>query len=1072
MPETIGLRAVIDLRQFNAATSSYNKSLGRMNKNTTSFTSSAGQSFTGLGKSMLSVGAIAGGAALAGITALTAGLIAFGRASVREGAAYTKAMSNVAAITGATAQEFDLLSASAEELGKTTKFTAIEAAEGMSFLAMAGFEVVDIIGAMPGVLNLAAAGNLQLGRASDIVSNILTGFGADALQTGKFVDVLTKTFTSSNTTLEQLGQGMKFVAPVAADFGISVEDVAAAMGTMGDAGIQASMAGTGLRTILLKLASPTGKAKDLIKELGLEVFDAEGNMLPFPQVIGNVNKALEGMSQEQRAATLETLVGKRAISAFSILLKKGETGLQDFGDELRESGGTAAEIAATQLDNLSGDVTLFQSALSGIKIDVFKALEPLLRGVAKQGKVLLEAFGPQLVAAFGKISDAIGTLIDFGKNLFTIFERGGTAGLAEVLGISPEIVELISKISQAFTDVGIALGLIAPPQDFSMAFFGEDVGQSPLMTGLTFLVNNIIPALNAAIVFVNQNFEAFKGAILGVGAVLAGAAIAAALSAIVTVIGTILSPIGLLIIAAGALGAAWATNWMGIREITASTIATVTAIIMALVSTFQTQVLPPLQAAFANITQALNNLGLDWGDVWNAILEATKFVAIGIGIVIGLVVTTVVGFATGIATALEVATRFIDDFGRAFTTIFEGIINVISGVVGFVQAIIAGEWATAWDSFLQIFLGIQQLFLGGMDLMSTTLETLFSTSLAFIAGFAQGVIDIFTNLSNVLVGNSIIPDMARSIVEVFQMMIQPILNTFNRLAEGISGVLGSLFAGAGGEGLNLDLSVLTDVLPQAIAENVTLIQSMITALGALVSSLGTPLQTAMKKFQEAMVSGFSLVFNQLDMIVKTITLMITKLLPDLGLATGDATTEMEDALNVILGIFKEIESSLSLLAVTIGALSTNFNIVGASVDTLTGKLGELKTKLGKVEDSAEDAADAFEDFRDSISIINNVRNAVNLLRDALKEVVTQAGLAQTSLTDLGVTAPGGGPFVKSQPGASPVSAGRSSSVSTVNNTSTSTQIFNISFGSSEIGMSEAEAALLMRQNIQRQLSTV
>lgn len=1047
MAETIGLRAIIDLRQFNAASKSYNRTLGRMNTTTSKFTTSASGSFTGLGKSMLSVGAIAGGAALAGITALTAGLIAFGRASVREGAAYTKAMSNVKAVSGATAEEFDLLTASAEELGKTTKFTAIEAAEGMSFLAMAGFEVVDIIGAMPGVLDLAAAGNLQLGRASDIVSNILTGFGADALQTGKFVDVLTKTFTSSNTTLEQLGQAMKFVAPVAADFGISVEDVAAAMGTMGDAGIQASMAGTGLRTILLKLASPTGRAKDLIKELGLEVFDAEGNMLPFPQVIGNVNKALEGMSQEQRAATLETLVGKRAISAFSILLKKGETGLQDFGDELRESAGTAAQIAATQLDNLSGDVTLFQSALAGIKIDVFKALEPLLRGMAKQGKLILEAYGPQLVAAFAKISDTIGTLIDFGKNLFTIFERGGTAGLAEVLGITPEITDLIGKISQSIQDLGTAITSFLLP------------GMQQLTAG------GIMDAINTAIIFLNQNFEAFKGAILGVGAVLAGAAIAAALSAIVTVIGTILSPIGLLIIAAGALGAAWATNWMGIREITASTIATVTAIVMALVSTFQTAVLPPLQAAFANLTASLNQVGLDWGDVWNAILEAIKFVAIGIGIVIGLVVTTVVGFATGIATALEVATRFVDDFGRAFTTIFEGIVNVISGVVGFVQAIIAGEWATAWDSFLQIFLGIQQLFLGGMDLMSTTLETLFSTSLAFIAGFAQGVIDIFTNLSNVLVGNSIIPDMVRSIVEVFQMMIQPILNTFNRLAEGISGILGSLFAGAGGEGLNLDLSVLTDVLPQAIAENVTLIQSMITVLGGLVSSLGTPLQTAMKKFQEAMVSGFSLVFNQLDMIVKTITLMITKLLPDLGLATSDATAEMEDALNVVVGILVEIERTLSLLAVTIGTLSTNFDTISTSIDTLTGK-------LGKVEDSAEDAADAFEDFRDSISIINSVKNAVNLLRDALKEVVTEAGLAQTALTDLGVTSPGGGSFVKPQPGASLVSAGRSSSVSTVNNTSTSTQVFNISFGSSEIGMSEAEAALLMRQNIQRQLSTV
>jgi TP901 family phage tail tape measure protein len=1068
---------MIDLRQWNTGTSRYNKSLGQMNQNTARFTTSAGKSFTGLGKSMLSVGAIAGGAALAGITALTAGLVAFGKASIKEGAEYTKAMSNVKAVSGATDDEFKLLTASAEELGKTTKFTAIEAAEGMSFLAMAGFEVNDIVGAMPGVLNLAAAANLDLGTSSDIVSNILSGFGEDVDQTNRFVDVLTRTFTGSNTSLTQLGQAMKFAGPVAADLGLTVESTSAAMGAMGDAGIQASMAGTTMRKILLSLASPTGKAKDLIEELGLEVFDAEGKMLPFPQVIGNVNKALEGMTDQQRAATLETLVGKTAISGFSILLKKGQAGLEDFEAQLT-SGKTAAEVAAEQLDNLSGDVTLFQSALSGIKIDVFKALEPLLRDLARQGKILLERFGPQLAAAFSRISDTIGTLIDFGRNLFTVFERGGGAGLAETLGISPEIMDLINKISQSFTDLGIALGLIAVPQDLFLPFQQDVIGQSPLITGLMFLIDNIIPALNTAIVFVNQNFEAFKGAIMGVGAVLAGAAIAAILSGIITVMSAILSPIGLLIIAAGALGAAWATNWGGIREITATTIAAVTGIIMALVDTFRTTVIPPLQAAFANLTEAMAQAGIDWGDVWNAILEAVKIVAIGIGIAIGAVVAIVVGFVSGIALAMEVATGFIDDFGRAFVTIFTGIVNIVDGTVKFFQAIFSGEWAVAWDAFWQVAQGAQQLFLGSMDLMSTTFQAVFSNLLAFILGFAQGVIDIFRNLSNTLVGNSIIPDMVARIVETFQMMIQPILSTFDRLSEGISNILGSLFAGAGGgEGLNLDLSMLTQTLPQAITDNVTLIQGMIAALGGLVDSLGVPIQSAMKKFQEAMMSGFSLVFNQLDAIVKSITLMTTKLLPTLALVTDDTTTEMEAAfkdvavvINGIKNAISILSTSMSTLATTMGTLGTNIGTVSSKIVTLTQKLENLNVKLGKTKSKAEDAADAFESFNNARDRIGEVKTVLDGIVTTLDAIIKKSIEASAALAGLN-TQPAG-PTVRSQLGASLVGSRQAGSVSTVNNTSTSNQTFNISFAGNGGGISEAEASLLMRQNIQRQLSTV
>jgi len=309
---------------------------------------------------------VAGGALSAtvnGLTKMAQAVGAFGASVVKEGRAYTSEMSNVQALTGATGDTFDKLSAQAEELGRTTKFTATEAAEGMSFLAMAGFEVDDIVGSLPGVLDLASASNLDLGKSADIVSNVLSGFNADVGETGKFVDILSKTAASANTDVSQLGQAFKFVAPVAGALGIPLNQVSAALGTLGNAGVQAGNAGRGLRGILSKLTAPTGAAKDAMEALGIEVFNADGTLKSLPQIIGSVNQATAGMTDQQRQVALSTIFSREEISNMLILMSSGQGQLEDFGKELADSVGFAAEVAATQMNNLSGDITLFQSAV-------------------------------------------------------------------------------------------------------------------------------------------------------------------------------------------------------------------------------------------------------------------------------------------------------------------------------------------------------------------------------------------------------------------------------------------------------------------------------------------------------------------------------------------------------------------------------------------------------------------------------------------------------------------------------------------------------------------------------------
>lgn len=373
----VGVEAVV--KNF----AKFNKDLNAMNKAIATSGKESAAAASATNKFNATMSSFATG----GLSLVLRGLADFGKAVVEEGSAFQKEMSNVGAISGAVGKDFDALSQQAVKLGSTTKFTATEAAEGMSFLAMAGFETNEIIGAMPGTLNLAAAANLDLGTSADIVSNIISGFGATAESTNQYVDVLTRTFTTSNTSLQQLGAGMKFVAPVAKSLGYTVEDTAAAMGILGNAGIQGSLAGTTLRGVMLSLASPTKAAQSVMDELGIAVFDAQGNMLPMPQIIGNINRATAGMTQEQRNATLQTLVGAKRLAGFNILLAEGEQGLARYTSEL-SSGTTAADIASKQLDNLSGDVTLLQSSFSGFKIGLFQLLEPTLRDAA-QGAIIL-----------------------------------------------------------------------------------------------------------------------------------------------------------------------------------------------------------------------------------------------------------------------------------------------------------------------------------------------------------------------------------------------------------------------------------------------------------------------------------------------------------------------------------------------------------------------------------------------------------------------------------------------------------------------------------------------------------
>ncbi len=313
---------------------------------------------------------------IGGVFAATGGFLGL---SVKRAADFEQAMSGVGALVRATDEEMKILSRTARDLGATTVFSASEAAEGMTYLAMRGFEVNQIVAAMPGLLNAAAATQTSLGTTADIVSGILEGFRLEAAEAARVADVIAAATTSSSATIESLGLTMSYAAPVAVGFGASLEEVAAITGRLADAQISGTRAGTALRAIYSRLAAPTGEAKNLLQKLGVTVQDSSGNMLSMIDIIRQIELATKDMGTAERAATLQTLVGMEAVSAFSVMLDVGADNLAAYADELRNSAGMSAFMAERRLDNLHGALTQLRSAFEEMQIAIGNAFIPILR---------------------------------------------------------------------------------------------------------------------------------------------------------------------------------------------------------------------------------------------------------------------------------------------------------------------------------------------------------------------------------------------------------------------------------------------------------------------------------------------------------------------------------------------------------------------------------------------------------------------------------------------------------------------------------------------------------------------
>lgn len=387
--------------------------------------------FGGKLKSALGTFGKMSGIALAGATTAVVG---FGKASVETGMNFDSAMSQVAATMGYTvadlndstseaSQSFSQLRDFAMDMGSKTAFSATEAAEALNYMALAGYSGEQSMAALPNVLNLAAAGNIDLAAASDMVTDAQSALGLTMEQSSVLVDQMARASSKSNTSVAQLGDAILTVGGTAKTLAGGTTELNAVLGVLADNGVKGAEGGTALRNVILSLGAPTDKAAKALNAMNVEVYDAQGNMRPLPEIFGDLNGQLSTMTQGERTQVLNDIFNKVDLKSVNALMGTNVARWEELTTEIDNSRGAAEKMAATQLDNLAGDITLFKSAMEGAQIVISDSLTPTLRGFVQFG------------------SKAVSTLSD-------AFRDGGLSGAMEALGtvLSDGLNMVISKV--------------------------------------------------------------------------------------------------------------------------------------------------------------------------------------------------------------------------------------------------------------------------------------------------------------------------------------------------------------------------------------------------------------------------------------------------------------------------------------------------------------------------------------------------------------------------------------------------------------------------------------------------
>ena len=629
---------------------------------------------------------------------VTAGVVALGTAAVKTASDFDSAMSQVAAVSGATGDELEALRDKAREMGSKTKFSASEAAEAMNYMAMAGWKTSDMLSGIEGIMNLAAASGEDLATTSDIVTDALTAFGLTASDSAHFADVLAAASSNANTNVSMMGETFKYAAPIAGSLGFSVEDTAEAIGLMANAGIKSTQAGTSLRTIMTNLTGEVKICGASIGEVTIATTNADGSMRDLSDILADCRTAFGGLSESEKAAAAETLVGKNAMSGFLALMSAAPADIDKLSSAIAKCDGTSQSMADTMQDNLAGQLTILKSQLEELAISFGELLVPIIRSV---------------VSAIQGFVDKLNSM-DEGTRKFILTIAAVVAALGPVLIV---VGKVISAVGTIMTVVPKIAGVINTVKT-AFAALNAVMLANPIV-----LIIAAIAALVVAFIYLWNNCEGFRQFWIDLWNSIKEAAVAAwegiksffqsAWEAISTTAQTIWN--GLKDFFSGlweGIQGVFTAAWSAISGVMTSIWSTITSVWQSIYDTIS-PLLEAFRYLFQTIFEAIRILiELAWTaiatkvqEVWTAITEFLAPILESIKTLFETVWNAIFTVITTVLTAIQ----------NVVTTVWTAIKDAVSAVMSAIRSVVS----TAWNSIKSVVTTV-------MNAISNTVKTIWN----------------------------------------------------------------------------------------------------------------------------------------------------------------------------------------------------------------------------------------------------------------------------------------------------------------------------------------------------------
>ncbi len=746
----------------------------------------AGQKFQTVGNTIAGVGQK--------FLPVTAAVGALGMTAIKTTADFDSSMSQVQAtmgitkdsmsdLNGASVNTMDALRDLAKQMGAETAFSASECADAMNYLALAGYDTQEIYDTLPTVLNLAAAGDIDLASASDMVTDAMSALGMETSEADTMVDQMAKTASLTNTSVAQLGEGILTIGATARTVKGGTAELNAALGILANNGIKSAEGGTHLRNVILSLQNPTDKAAAQMEALGISVYDSEGNMRSLNDILGDLNTAMEGMTAQEKSNIIGQIFNKTDLSAVNALLANTGDTWDSLQQSIADSGGAAQQMADTQLDNLSGQLTLLKSALEGLAISFGEILMPAVRTAVEKVQAFVDKLNSlddaqkQTAVKIALIAAAIGPLlIALGKTISTV---GSVMTGFSVLtkGVAKLGVKLAGSTGSV-TSLGSALGAVAGPVLAVVAIVAVLVAAFKHLWDTNEKFRNAITGIWEGIA---ERFAAFGDAVTqrlnalgfdfqnivdvlkavwdGFCQILAPV-FEAAFSVISTVLGTVLDGItGLLDVFIGLFTGNWSQLWTGVKEIFSGIWNGITGVFSAALSM--------IQGIAATV---LGWFGTSWNEVWTGI--STFFANIWNGIV---------SFFTGI---WETIKNVVQTGVMFIGSILEAAFDIITLPFRFI-------WENCKETITAVWGSIQSVVSGAVNAVSTTISTVMTAISTVISTVWAAISTKVSTVVNAI--KTTVTTVFNAIKTVASTVWNGIKAVIATVVDGISGKVSSVF---------------------------------------------------------------------------------------------------------------------------------------------------------------------------------------------------------------------------------------------------------------------------------------